>query len=90
MIRLINKLIRHNRDDEGDFGIRVLIHIPVGIIMSVPVIGWGLVALFIFYEKNEDLHTRDEAWKDLFGAMVGFVAGLGIQLLACFLYLRPV
>ena len=79
MIAFINKLITHPRDDEKDFGIRVLLHIPVGIVMSIPVIGWGLIALFIFYEKNEDRWVRDEAWKDVFGSMVGFVVGLVIQ-----------
>lgn len=81
LVGFINKIVTHNRDDEGDFGIRVVLHIPVGIVMSVPVFGWGLIALFIFYEKNEDFHVVDEAWKDTFGAMVGFVIGLAVQLL---------
>ena len=79
MIAFINRLIKHNRDDEGDFGIRVLLHIPVGVVMSIPVLGWGLIALFIFYEKNEDRGVRDEAWKDVFGAMAGFIIGLVMQ-----------
>ncbi len=76
MTKFINKLIRHNRDDEGDFGVRVLLHIPIGIIMSIPIFGWGLIYLFKFYEKNEDLHTNDQAWKDTFGAMAGYVIGM--------------
>ena len=79
MIAFINRMITHNRDDEGDFGIRVLLHIPAGIVMSLPVIGWGLIALFIYYEKNEDFHVTDEAWKDVFGAMAGFIIGLVLQ-----------
>ena len=80
MVKLINRLIKHNRDAEGDFGIRVIIHIPIGIIMSIPVFGWGLVYLFKFYERNEDIHTEDQAWKDTFGAMVGYVIGMVIIL----------
>lgn len=76
MTKLINKLITHSRDDEGDFGIRVLLHIPIGILMSIPIFGWGLLYLFKFYEKNEDLHTNDQAWKDTFGAMVGYIVGV--------------
>lgn len=73
MIEWINKRITHNRDNDGDFGIRMLMHIPIGILMGVPVIGWGLIPLFVFYEQNEDAHCKDEAWKDTFGAIVGFV-----------------
>ena len=79
MTKFINKLITHNRDDEGDFGIRVLLHIPIGIIMSIPVFGWGLVYLFVRYEENEDKHVKDEAWKDYFGALAGFIIGLAVM-----------
>jgi len=75
----INKVWAHNRDTVGDFGIRSLIHIPIGIIMSIPIFSWGLVYLFRFYERNEDAHTEDQAWKDVFGAMVGYVIGIIIQ-----------
>jgi hypothetical protein len=75
----INTHWTHNRDSVGDFGIRALIHIPIGIIMSIPVFGWGLVYLFYKYQRNEDLHTEDAAWKDIFGAIVGYVIGLAIQ-----------
>jgi len=72
---MINKLLTHNRDKEGDFGIRVLLHIPAGIMMGL--LDWnnGLVKLFKVYELNEDAHTHDQAWKDVFGAMVGWVIG---------------
>ena len=52
------------RDEEGDYGIRVLLHIPVGLLMGVPIIGYQLMRLFFFYEKNEDKWTSDQAWKD--------------------------
>lgn len=80
IIKWINQTLTHNRDDEGDFGVRVVLHIPIGIVMSVPVFGWGLLYLFKFYEKNEDKHVKDEAWKDTFGAMVGFVIGMVAQI----------
>lgn len=71
MVRFINRIITHNRDTEGDFGIRVLIHIPIGILIGIPFIGRNIKDLFIRYEENEDLHTKDQAWKDYAGAMVG-------------------
>ena len=73
MIGWINKHLTHNRDKTGDFGVRVLLHIPIGLLMGIPVLGWGLILLFKFYEENEDLHCADEAWKDTYGAIIGFV-----------------
>ena len=72
MVKLINRLIRHNRDVAGDYGIRVLIHIPIGFL-----IGLGLLSenMFLKYERNEDAHTEDQAWKDIAGGMVGYVPG---------------
>jgi prolipoprotein diacylglyceryltransferase len=75
MKRLLNRMIKHERDDEGDFGYRMAVHIPVGLLASLPVLGGGLLRLFLEYERNEDLHTQDEAWKDIFGAIVGYVIG---------------
>ena len=91
----INRHITHNRDDEGDFGIRVLLHIPIGFLMGltaiIPFLGYGLLQLFLKYERNEDVHTQDEAWKDIFGAIVGYsistiiiLIGLGIGLAMLF------
>lgn len=87
MIGWINTHITHNRDKVGDFGIRVVIHIIPGIIMSVPFFGWGLVYLFYKYQRNEDAHTEDEAWKDIYGAMVGFVIGMVPQVYYAWRYL---
>tara|TARA_Y100000310_G_C20537774_1_gene741729 strand:+ start:744 stop:920 length:177 start_codon:yes stop_codon:yes gene_type:complete len=42
----------------------------------IPFVGYGLLQLFLKYERNEDAHTEDQAWKDLFGAMVGFVIAI--------------
>lgn len=74
-VEWVNKHWTHNQDKDGDFGIRALIHIPIGILISIPVLGWPLAYLFYKYERNEDIHTEDEAWKDIFGALVGFVIG---------------
>ena len=82
----LNKLITHNRDTAGDFGVRVVIHIPIGFLMGIPVLGWGLIPLFIFYQKSEDRWVSDQAWKDVFGALVGFV--IAMLMIASFLLLR--
>lgn len=74
-IAWVNRVFTHNRDKENDFGIRALLHIPVGFVMGL--LDWtnGLARLFIFYERNEDRHTGDQAWKDTFGAIIGWVIG---------------
>ena len=66
-----NRTITHTRDKDGDYGIRVLLHIPIGLLMGVPVLGYQLMQLFFFYEKNEDKWTSDQAWKDTAGALFG-------------------
>jgi len=68
----LDKLITHNRDDEGDYGSRFVLHIIPGFLMGLLP---GFSKLFIQYEENEDLHTKDEAWKDYAGAMWGYVPG---------------
>ena len=73
--------LRHSRDVEGDFGHRVILHIPVGMFLgftfplSVP-----MVYLLRFYERNEDVHTEDQAWKDVYGVMVGMAVGIALQI----------
>jgi hypothetical protein len=78
--RIINKLITHPRDRAGDYGVRMLMHIPIGLIMSIPVLGWGIIPIFRAYERNEDLHTEDQAWKDHAGALHGQVIGALAQI----------
>ena len=75
IIDWINRHFVHNRDMERDFGVRAIIHIPIGIVMGL--LDWnnGLTRLFEFYERNEDRHSGDQAWKDVFGAMIGWVIG---------------
>ena len=71
MKRLLNKLLTHDRDEQGDFGSRVFLHIPIGLIIGIPILGANLKDLFIQYELDECAHSKDEAWKDLFGALIG-------------------
>lgn len=79
---------RHGRDKKGDFGIRTVLHIPIGFFMGATFpLSLGLVYLFKFYERNEDAHTEDQAWKDVFGAMVGMVIGISVELTAIVLWL---
>ena len=67
------RVLRHSRDSVGDFQRRVLLHIPIGLLIGIPLLGKPLEKLFTKYEENEDAHTQDEAWKDYFGAIVGVV-----------------
>ena len=82
-------LLEHERDKKGDFGKRALMHIPVGLVAGIPVLGYPVLKLFIFYEDNEDLHIKDEAWKDTFGAIIGATitvlaaVGVAIWLFLC-------
>jgi len=69
------KLLMHSRDKVGDFQDRVLLHVPIGFLMGLFPFDTGLKDIFIRYEENEDLHEHDKAWKDYFGAMVGYVLG---------------
>ena len=80
------KFITHDRDKIGDFQSRVLIHIPIGFITALLfLVHWimvlALVYIFWHYERNEDAHTADQAWKDLFGWMVGFILGVALLLI---------
>ena len=70
---------------------RLLIHIPLGLLLVLGArLHWVLpvsaTALFIFYERNEDHWIRDQAWKDVAGALWGI--GLGIVAWAAYLVLR--
>ena len=65
------KLITHTRDKIGDFQSRVLLHIPIGILIGIPILGYPILKLFISYEDSEDYWVHDFAWKDYAGAIVG-------------------
>ena len=76
-----NRTITHPRDKHGDYGIRVLLHIPVGLLMGIPILGYQLMQLFFFYEKNEDKWTSDQAWKDTAGALFGMAITVIVSLI---------
>ena len=60
---------------------RLLLHIPMGLFI---VLGAGLhwaialclTALFIFYERDEDHWIKDQAWRDVKGALWGMAIGI--------------
>lgn len=86
MINWINKHLTHPRDRDGDFGIRVLLHVPIGIVIGFllvykPMAGIGLLLLFLVYEWTEDWRVQDHAWKDLFGGLVGCVFGIALAVI---------
>lgn len=68
----LNKHWTHDRDPIGDFGFRAALHIPVGFMIGLFLLDRDM---FLKYERNEDIHTEDEAWKDIYGALVGFPFG---------------
>jgi len=63
---------------------RVLLHIPLGLVTCFLFhINWALglafTVSFLAYEHNEDLHTKDQMWKDLKGYLWGLaLGGLGL------------
>lgn len=65
------KFLTHERDKVGDYQKRLLIHIPIGILIGIPVLGIPILFLFIRYEENEDFWVKDRAWKDYAGAIAG-------------------
>ena len=80
----LNRHLTHNRDKVGDFGYRATLHFPIGLLIGLTFpFSYPLLRTFIAYEENEDIHTKDEAWKDYFGALVGM--GVGVILLATLL-----
>lgn len=83
----LNKHITHPRDKQGDYGVRVTIHaclfpLVTAILLVDPIGGPIILATFTYifnkYQRNEDLHTEDQAWKDQAGFM--WALGLGVLL----------
>ena len=66
---------------------RILLHIPCGLAFGLSyfahwVFPLALTALFIFYEKNQDIYVKDQAWKDTKGTIWGLaIAGIVIAIL---------
>lgn len=85
----LDRLITHNRDKVGDFGSRVVLHIPIGFLIGITFpLSYPLLKIFKAYEQNEDAHEKDKAWKDYFGAMVGMAIGLLAEIALIILFLR--
>ena len=85
----LDKLITHDRDKVGDFGSRVVLHIPVGFLIGVSFpLSYPLLKTIHKYERNEDAHTEDEAWKDLFGVMAGEVIGMLVEIASIIFLLK--
>ena len=86
------KFLKHERDKVGDYQRRLLMHIPIGLLIGVPIIGYPILKLFVAYEDSEDFWVHDKAWKDYAGALVGavimelIIIGLVIYLLWRFVW----
>jgi uncharacterized membrane protein YozB (DUF420 family) len=85
----LNKHITHDRDKVGDYGFRFALHAVmfplVTVILLVDKVGGPLVLIaftwaFLKYQRNEDLHTEDQAWKDIAGYMWALIIGVIIYL----------
>ncbi|MCK5235875.1 MAG: hypothetical protein KAR06_02725 [Deltaproteobacteria bacterium] len=76
------------RDKIGSYKIawahvgRWIMHIPVGLLIAWMVVEMGqlimgilLAWFFLIYETNEDGHYNDHGFIDIFGSMIGMVAG---------------
>ena len=66
-------MLKHERDLVGDYQKRFLMHIGIGMLAGIPLLGYPIIQLFIRYEENEDVHTQDQAWKDYAGAICGAI-----------------
>jgi hypothetical protein len=86
-VNWINKIWTHPRDNPiiketyGDFGIRAVLHIPVGILTTgstaiEPLLPLVFVFAFVAYEVVEDWRCFDHAWKDMHGYLFGLAIGL--------------
>jgi len=54
----------------------MLMHIPIGFVIGLLFpLTYPALKLFIRYEENEDVHTKDQAWKDYAGAIAGAIMG---------------
>ena len=85
-----NKYIKHDRDDVGDFGWRLVMHaclfpLVTACLLVDPVGGAIVLVAFTYtfnkYQRNEDLHNADEAWKDQSGYMWAIAIGVVIYLI---------
>ena len=76
-----NRTFTHVRDEVGDYGIRMLIHVPVGIFLGLTYpLSHDFLIILKEYQNNECLYTKDQAWKDYAGVLNGIPIGRTIQL----------
>lgn len=59
---------------------RFWLHVPLGIAFALLCYAHWIftlccTGLFIYYERNEDIWLRDQAWKDVPGAIAGLILG---------------
>ncbi len=64
---------------------RLFIHVPHGFFIALavyvhPVLAAILAGLFIFYQRNEDHWIKDQAWKDVAGAILGLILAIALIL----------
>ncbi len=74
------KFLKHSRDTVGDYQQRVLIHIPIGLLIGILILGYPLLHLFEKYQQSEDQWVKDQAWKDYAGAQIGAIISILIQI----------
>jgi len=76
-----NRTFTHVRDDVGDYGIRMVIHVPVGMFLGLTYpLSNDFLQIMKEYQNNECLYTKDQAWKDYAGILNGIVAGRVTQI----------
>lgn len=83
----MKQFLTHERDTVGDYQRRLLMHIPIGIIMGIPLFGLPVLWLFIRYEENEDKWVKDQAWKDYAGAVTGTIMTAFVMVILAILWL---
>ena len=54
---------------------RILLHIPHGVLAVLLKKPLAFTVAFLVYELNQDKHENDEAFKDIYGFMVGMAIG---------------
>ena len=78
-----NRNITHVRDQVGDYGVRVVLHVPVGIFLGLTYpLSNDFLHVMIQYQNNECLRTEDQAWKDYAGILQGIFIGRVVQIVA--------
>ncbi len=77
----INRIIKHESDTTGDYGHRMVMHLPGGLFMAflftIHPAAMVLFGVFIlFYEIFQSWYALQGSWKDLSGYIWGYVVGM--------------